>query len=40
MDVIWVIAEVRNVAQIENYREGRKVFKTLRSHLEEVNQLI
>ncbi len=52
MDVIGVVAEARNVAQstirrIENYRQGRKAFKTLRRHLghlteqiEEVNQLV
>ncbi len=52
MDVIGVAAEARNVAQsivrrIENYRQGQKVFKTLRSDLphstenmEEVHRLV
>ncbi len=52
MDAICVVAESRNIAQsivrrIENYRQGRKVFKMLRSHLallteriEEVNRLV
>ncbi len=52
MDAIGVVAEARNIAQstvrrIENYRQGRKVFKTLQSQLalltdrmEEVNHLV
>ncbi len=45
MDIIGVVAEARNVTQsiarrIENYRQGRKAFKTLLCHLAQVTEMI